>query len=305
MAMDGWQDRLHFSFINEHVLFTGLRLDSFASFFLASILTVVICLFERFLTLLLTKHWTPSRSVRHSRVQNALWRAGVYWVVTLLRLYVVVARSPYILSSMTMITSPRFDQPLHAHLDDISCWNASRGQPDTSDGESPRSPSANSASSISTDRNLPCPVGGTLHLRSPTPSSANTPSSPPSSSGYRPINDDPTYSRSPMTSLDKPRSPPSARPRAKSKSKPADIFIHPNHSNIARADAAAVEMGIHGDTDRVKANVTTDDGDAWVPGKGRALARELLLGSTAHSRRESQSMLFRIQDDESDDGRDS
>ena len=46
---------------------------------------------------------------------------------------------------------------------------------------------------------------------------------------------------------------PSGRPR--SRSKPESIFIHPNHSNIARADAAAVQLGLAGDTDLVKGNV--------------------------------------------------
>ncbi|KAI0756405.1 hypothetical protein C8Q80DRAFT_1264467 [Daedaleopsis nitida] len=66
------------------------------------------------------------------------------------------------------------------------------------------------------------------------------------------------------------------RPRAKSK--PESIFIHPNQSNLARADAAAVQMGISGDTERVKGNVYHEDEDAWEHGRGRDVARELLLG---------------------------
>lgn len=42
-----------------------------------------------------------------------------------------------------------------------------------------------------------------------------------------------------------------ARPR--SRSKPNNIFIQPNESNIFRADAVALEMGITGDTELVKA----------------------------------------------------
>ncbi|KAI0673835.1 hypothetical protein C8Q78DRAFT_1019283 [Trametes maxima] len=66
--------------------------------------------------------------------------------------------------------------------------------------------------------------------------------------------------------------------RPRSKSKPEDIFIHPNDSNLARADAAALELGLAGDTERVKANMYPADEDPWEHGKGRDVARELLLG---------------------------
>ncbi|KAH9854279.1 hypothetical protein C2E23DRAFT_858456 [Lenzites betulinus] len=66
--------------------------------------------------------------------------------------------------------------------------------------------------------------------------------------------------------------------RPRSKSKPESIFIHPNHSNLARADAAAASLGLAGDTERVKANVYPADEDPWEHGKGRDVARELLLG---------------------------
>ena len=72
--------------------------------------------------------------------------------------------------------------------------------------------------------------------------------------------------------------PPPRPNRPRSKSKPDSIFIHPNHSNLARADAAAVQMGFSGDTERVKANVYPADEDAWEHGRGREVARELLLG---------------------------
>ena len=66
--------------------------------------------------------------------------------------------------------------------------------------------------------------------------------------------------------------------RPRSRSKPESIFIHPNHSNLARADAAAANLGIAGDTERVKANTYPADEDAWEHGRGRDVARELLLG---------------------------
>ena len=67
-------------------------------------------------------------------------------------------------------------------------------------------------------------------------------------------------------------------PRPRSKSKPESIFIHPNESNIARADAAAAQLGLAGDTERVRAGVYPADEDPWEHGRGRDVARELLLG---------------------------
>lgn len=67
---------------------------------------------------------------------------------------------------------------------------------------------------------------------------------------------------------------PTGRPR--SKSKPDDIFIHPAHSNIVRADLAAMQLGLTGDTDLVKDPSYPADEDAWELGKGPEVARELL-----------------------------
>ncbi|KAL7285046.1 hypothetical protein ACG7TL_000137 [Trametes sanguinea] len=76
--------------------------------------------------------------------------------------------------------------------------------------------------------------------------------------------------------------PPPSRPRTitrpRSKSKPDSIFIHPNDSNLARADAAAAQLGLAGDTERVKANVYPAEEDPWEHGRGKEVARELLLG---------------------------
>lgn len=44
----GWQDHLHFSLLGEHVLFPGLHLDSWWRFIEACVLTVVICVCERY-----------------------------------------------------------------------------------------------------------------------------------------------------------------------------------------------------------------------------------------------------------------
>ncbi|KAF8921900.1 hypothetical protein CPB85DRAFT_1547644 [Mucidula mucida] len=73
----------------------------------------------------------------------------------------------------------------------------------------------------------------------------------------------------------------STRPR--SKSKPDHIFIHPNNSNLARADAAAYQLGIGGNTDRVQGHMYAKDAAAWEVGKGKEGARALL----GHTRRDA------------------
>ena len=71
----------------------------------------------------------------------------------------------------------------------------------------------------------------------------------------------------------------SIQTRPRSKSKPDAIFIHPTESNIARADAAALEMGLTGDTELVKGYSYTKEEPAWEIGKGKDLAREMLVGA--------------------------
>lgn len=65
--------------------------------------------------------------------------------------------------------------------------------------------------------------------------------------------------------------------RSRTKPKPDSIFIHPCDSNLARADAAALELGIAGDTEFVTGNKSTDD-QSWEHGKGRDVARQLFGG---------------------------
>lgn len=72
------------------------------------------------------------------------------------------------------------------------------------------------------------------------------------------------------------------RTRHKMKLKPEAIVIHPGDSNLARADAAAQELGIAGDTERVTLNRYVGD-QAWEYGKGRDIARQLLGGTTRHA----------------------
>lgn len=65
--------------------------------------------------------------------------------------------------------------------------------------------------------------------------------------------------------------------RPRSRSKPDGIFIHPNQSNVARADALASEMGLAGSTDCGK-NYEREE-DAWSTAEGKETARTLLRSS--------------------------
>jgi hypothetical protein len=66
------------------------------------------------------------------------------------------------------------------------------------------------------------------------------------------------------------------RPRAKSK--PDAIFIHPMQSNLARADARVLELGLAQETDRVAraASPPAHNPGSWGQGQGRAAARAML-----------------------------
>ncbi|KZT27681.1 hypothetical protein NEOLEDRAFT_1060369 [Neolentinus lepideus HHB14362 ss-1] len=246
--MEGWEDRLHFAYLGEHVLFQSLVLNSFAHFLLASCLTFFLCLTERLLTLALTKHWSPFASTRHSRLRSALWRAALYWIVTFVRLlYMLIAMTFHVgilIVTVTALTTGQFI---------IEYYDAPQVHRNSRDVYSVKEP-----------------------LLSPSPESES-------------------YS----LRMDQMK----GRPR--SKSKPESIFIHPNESNIARADAVALEMGLHGDTELVKGNMYPEEDDAWELGKGREVARALLSGtsketrnSTRHHRHSSsQQRLFHIGED--------
>ncbi|KAI9455908.1 hypothetical protein BJY52DRAFT_614523 [Lactarius psammicola] len=97
--------------------------------------------------------------------------------------------------------------------------------------------------------------------------------------------------------------------KARSRTKPAGLFIHPNDSNLARADAVAVELGLHGSTERVSVGATRtssdsdDHGRTWERGRGRDAARTLLGGPQqvhtsvrGHAKSDSQQMLFKVGD---------
>ncbi len=97
--------------------------------------------------------------------------------------------------------------------------------------------------------------------------------------------------------------------KTRSRTKPTGLFIHPNDSNLARADAVAVELGLHGSTEHVSvaagrtSSDSEDHGRTWERGRGRDAARTLLGGPQqahtsvrAHAKSDSQQMLFQVGD---------
>jgi len=91
------------------------------------------------------------------------------------------------------------------------------------------------------------------------------------------------------------------------KTKPPGLFIHPNHSNIARADAVAVELGLR--AERSQAPRTSSDSDdstlGWVQDRGRETAHALFGGSqqsrtNLHSRSDSEQKLFQVGESDSE-----
>jgi hypothetical protein len=219
--MDGWVDYVHFSFLGEHILLKSLRLNTIWEFFLGVLLTSIICLSERFLSFVISKHWRP-HFIGHSRLAKAVWRTTLYGVATTLRLiYMLIAMSYQVGLILAVVVTLSIGQFFFEYVD----------------------------------------------------------AAPAKSTIYNDIRDSLLESESEDDSYN--MSTRSWQPKSgRTKSKPEAILIHPGDSNLARADAAAQELGIAGDTERVKANRYPVDQDAWEHGKGRDVARQL-LGSTA------------------------
>ncbi|KAJ7665655.1 hypothetical protein B0H17DRAFT_288312 [Mycena rosella] len=111
-AVDDWTgDYLHWSLKGTHVLFPFIYLESPGGFVLGSLLTVGLCASERLLGFAYEQHWGPAW-VRRSRGANALWRAGMYWVLALLRLaYMLIAMTMHvglILIAVTTLAAGQF-----------------------------------------------------------------------------------------------------------------------------------------------------------------------------------------------------
>ncbi|KAI0082310.1 hypothetical protein K474DRAFT_1634430 [Panus rudis PR-1116 ss-1] len=287
--MDGWKDHLHFSLLGEHVLFPSLHLDTVWHFLLASSFTIVLCLSERTLTYAISKNWSPFAWSRRTRLQKAFWKACLYWVVTLGRLlYMLLAMTFNVGLILVVVTSLSAGQFVIEYLQEPS--HEPRGRRDSENVkepllESPTTyehpvalhtyPSFRSSPSSAYDAYSRSPP------LSPSPVSAQLPytqSNPLLPSVTPPRSRSPhSFHLPPPPATSSKANPPQITTRPRSKSKPTSIFIHPNESNLARADAAAQQLGLQGDTERVKASVYAADDDVpWEVGKGKDVARELL-----------------------------
>ncbi|KAH9829426.1 uncharacterized protein C8Q71DRAFT_718148 [Rhodofomes roseus] len=257
--MDGWQDHLHFAFIGEHVLLPSLHLDSLWKFAVASALSVVICSSERLLTYAISQHWGPA-CTRRSRVRQAAWRAFLHWLVTFDRLmYMLIAMTFSIGLIVVTVTTLSFGQFIIELLQTPHSPTHSHG-PGSPEYKEPLLPSH---SSHYQDResedphgyadSYPPPIPLTLPTRRPVPIRA--------------------YSENSHTTR-------TAR-SGSTRSKPdgLNIFIHPSENNIARADAAARELGLSSEEDEetgIYRADTPEDQPLWEPGKGKDVARSLL-----------------------------
>ncbi|KAK7063640.1 hypothetical protein R3P38DRAFT_2819550 [Favolaschia claudopus] len=84
-------DTLHWSSQGTHLLFSFIKLDYAGGFVAGSLFTAAICMSERLLTVAFESRWAPP-PIRRRRLVNAFWRAGMYWVLALLRLlYMLIA----------------------------------------------------------------------------------------------------------------------------------------------------------------------------------------------------------------------
>ncbi|KIP10161.1 hypothetical protein PHLGIDRAFT_125810 [Phlebiopsis gigantea 11061_1 CR5-6] len=266
MQMDGWTDHLHIDLFGEHVLFPSLRLDSAWHFILASALTILLCLIERTLTYAISKNWTPFKWTRRSRLSRAMWRSFLYWIVTLDRLlYMLVAMTFSLGLIFVTVTSLSIGQFVIEYLDGHE--NEKLGH----DVETVKELLL-SSSPTSYESNFALHPYNTYQ---PSTSRYTHSSSSSSSSLYLANEDNSIPLPTTTAKASSSQSDPIKRPR--SKSKPTSIFIHPNESNLARADAAALQLGITGDTELVKGNMHSTDGDAaWKMGEGKDLARQIM-----------------------------
>lgn len=202
---------LHWTFHNEHILLSSIVLNSPLNFLLACLLVGWICLLERFLSFSLEKKWAP-RALRFSFARLALWRTGLYSIVTFLRLCYLLIVISFNIGLILVIVASLSSGQLAIELYNNQSFSPSRLEEGTS----------------------------------------------------QPL-------------LSEERIYPKTRPRFKSK--PDDIFIHPAQSNLARADAVALQLGLGGDTERVQ-GFKVPEVSAWEAGEGRDLAREMLLKNT-------------------------
>lgn len=262
--MDGWQDHLHFEFLGEHVLFPGLHLDSGWHFLAASLLTVALCFLERALTYAISKNWTPFAWTRRSRTRRALWKAALHWLAAIDRLlYMLIAMTFSVGLILVTATSLAVGTFVIEYLDGQD-YDYRR-----QDTEHVKEPLLTSSPSY--DR--PHAMHAYPTYQPPSVRSYGHSHTPSSSSIELSMQSDTMSPRT--TPYSEAHSAPTSRPR--SRSKPTAIFIHPNESNLARADAAAQQMGLTGETERVKGIMHPLEGEpAWKIGEGKDIARQLM-----------------------------
>lgn len=141
----------------------------------------------------------------------------------------------------------------------------------------------NSASSYQQEHRYPSPQTHIPFSSSPTNSHPHS---------VPPLQMSPSFQYTPPI-VSEQAAPPTTRPR--SKSKPDEIFIHPTHSNIARAEVIATRMGFSTENNEYvdassytyprspsQNNDTQVPGNqrGWGAGNGRDVARGLLGGSS-------------------------
>nr|GAT55795.1 predicted protein [Mycena chlorophos] len=111
MSTTSYGDVIHWSLGGEHVLFAFISLDSLGGFLAGAFVTVVVCACERLLTYASDRRWELAGAGR-SRGTQALWRAGMYWILALLRLaYMLIAmtrHSGLILLAATTLAAGQF-----------------------------------------------------------------------------------------------------------------------------------------------------------------------------------------------------
>ncbi|EIN13866.1 hypothetical protein PUNSTDRAFT_117524 [Punctularia strigosozonata HHB-11173 SS5] len=208
-------------------------------------MTAVICLLERLLACAQAKQWTPCQVLRSSQATLAMWRAATFGATTSLRLiYMLIAMTFHAGLILTIVTSLSLGQFLIEYRDvhDKDLLPDAHGHAYTS---------------------LP---SESYALKNPALSSSEQ-----SDSGLAPMYRDVPASPAPL---------PSSTPH-RSRTRPESIFIHPNESNIARADAVALQLGLSGATDFVSnaglvAGTASAGVGQWETGKGKDLARALL-----------------------------
>lgn len=283
----------------------NLRIDSFGSLVGAALLIAAVCFSERILTLAILRHWNPLPVLRRTRLRVSIWRTVLYWVVTFERmLYMLAAMSLNLWILIMIVTSLAVGQFIievtettgsTANVNDVSLSDAESGyllprhSRDVNGMKEPLLAAStddyelDSASPYQQEHHYPSQQ---TYISQPASRITSYPHS------ISPSQMSPSFQYTPppvseQTAL--------ATTRPRSKSKPDGIFIHPTHSNIARAEVIAVRMGLDTQNEYVdpssytypRSPSQTSDSPAqgnrrgWGTGNARDVARGLFDGSNS------------------------